>query len=75
MNSAAVSNNGPTHVSLFPFPPHHDSAGDVCKYLRYPAPVLAEVKNTLGPRSGRGDFVRDNVRRLLAYLAGVGGRD
>ena len=32
MNSAAVSNNGPTRVSLFPFPPRYDTASDVCKY-------------------------------------------
>jgi hypothetical protein len=32
---------------------------------------LAEVKNTLGPRSGRDGFVCDNVPRLLAYHAGV----
>jgi hypothetical protein len=36
-----------------------------------PAPDLAEVKDSLGPRSGRDGFVCDNVRRLLAYRAGV----
>jgi len=36
-----------------------------------PAPVLAEVKNSLGPRSGRGGIDCDNVSRLLAYRAGV----
>jgi hypothetical protein len=36
-----------------------------------PAPVLAEVKKTLGPRSGRDGFVYDNVCRLLAYRARV----
>jgi len=35
------------------------------------APALAGVKNSLGPRSGRDGFVCDNVRRLLAYRAGV----
>ena len=28
INSAAVSNDGPTRVSLFPFPLHHKTAGD-----------------------------------------------
>ena len=32
-----------------------------------PAPVLADVKNSLGPCSGRDGFVCDNVGRLLAY--------
>jgi hypothetical protein len=36
-----------------------------------PAPLLAEVKNTLGPRSGRDGFVCENVRRSLASRAGV----
>jgi hypothetical protein len=36
-----------------------------------PAPVLAEVKSSLGPRSGRDGFVCENVRRLLVYRAGV----
>jgi hypothetical protein len=36
-----------------------------------PAPVLAEVKSSLGPRSGRDGFVCGNVRRLFAYRAGV----
>jgi hypothetical protein len=62
-------------MSLFPFPPCHDTAGDVCKYLRYRcahfAPVLAEVKNILGPRSGQDGFVCNNVRRLWAFRAGV----
>lgn len=30
MNSTAVSNE-----PRFPFPPHHDSAGGVSKYVRY----------------------------------------
>jgi hypothetical protein len=73
MNSADIQvfNNGPTRASLFPFPPHHDTAGDVCKYLRYPALVSAEVNDSLGPRSGRDGFVCDNVPRLLTYRAGV----
>jgi hypothetical protein len=54
-------------MSLFPFPPHHDTAGDVCKSSDTTAPILAEVKNTLDPRSGRDGFVCDNVSRLLAY--------
>ena len=57
MNSVAISNIGP-----FPFSPHHNSAGDLCKYLQYPAPVLAQVTNSL---------VCDNVSRLLKYRAGV----
>lgn len=36
-----------------------------------PAPVLAKVKNTFGPRSGRDGFVCDDVRRSFAYHAGV----
>jgi hypothetical protein len=69
MNSAAVSNDGPTRVRLFPFPPHQDSAGDVCITSDTPAPVLAEVKNNLSPRSGRDGFVYNNAGRLLAYRA------
>ena len=33
--------------------------------------ALDGVKNSLGPRSGRDGSVCDNVRRLLAYRAGV----
>jgi hypothetical protein len=58
MNSAAVS-NGATRMSLL-FSPYHDSA-----------PILAEVKNTLGLLSRWDGFVCDNVRRLLVYRAGV----
>ena len=36
-----------------------------------PAPVLAEVNDNLGPRSGRGGLVCDNLPRLFAYRAGV----
>jgi hypothetical protein len=36
-----------------------------------PAPVLVEVRNSLGPRSERDGFVCDHVRGLLAYRAGV----
>jgi hypothetical protein len=36
-----------------------------------PAHVLAEVKDSFGPRSGREGFVCDKVRRLLACCAGV----
>jgi hypothetical protein len=46
-------------------------ADDVYKYLRYPAPVLNGVNITLGPRSGRDDFVCDNGHGLLAYREGV----
>lgn len=68
MNFTAVSNNGPTRVSLFLFLPHHDSAGDVYRYLRCSCARFGrgEVKNTLGPRSGRDGFVCDNVHRLFA---------
>jgi hypothetical protein len=56
MYSAAVANNRPTHVSLFPFPP---------------CACLAEVEDTLGLRSGRDGFIGDNVRKLLACRAGA----
>ena len=36
-----------------------------------PAPVLAEVKNSLGPRDGRGGFVCANSCRLYAYRSCV----
>jgi len=36
-----------------------------------PALVLAQVKNSLGRRSGRDGFVCDNVRRLLTCRARV----
>jgi hypothetical protein len=47
------------------------SAGDVCKYPRYPYALLAKVEDTFGPRSGRDGFVCDNVRKLLAYREGA----
>ena len=40
-------------------------------YANTHAPVLADVKNTLGPRIGRDGFVCDNVRRLFTYREGV----
>jgi hypothetical protein len=67
-HGAAISNNGPTRVSLFPFPPHHDSAGDVCKYLRYPCACFGRGKKYLTSAARTGC---DNVRRLLAYRPGV----
>ena len=71
MNSAAVPNDGPTRVSLFPFPLHHETAGDYAYTSGTPAVGLAQVENSLGLRHGRDGFVCDNVRRVLAYRAGV----
>ena len=70
MTCTAVSNNGPTRVSLFLFLPRHDSAGDVCRHLRCSCARFGrgEVKDTLGPRSGRNGFVCDNVHGLLARV-------
>jgi hypothetical protein len=50
MNSAAVSNKiRPVCESLFLFPPHHDSAGDIHKYLRHAGARFGRGKVRLEP--------------------------
>jgi hypothetical protein len=65
--------NGHIYVNrfLFPFPAHDDPASDVGEYLQHPYTVLAEVKDSLGPRGVRAAFACANVCRSLAYRSGV----
>ena len=55
MNSAAVSNNGLTRVSFFLFPPHHDTAGDVCRSSDTTAPILLAKPSRTGVMVGTID--------------------
>lgn len=63
---AAVSHQQACSRELLPNP-SPDTAG----YSNTSAPILAEVIDGLGPRSGRHSFICDSVHRLLALRTGV----
>jgi hypothetical protein len=62
-------------VSLFPFPPHHDPAGDIHGYVRHPGAYFGRGKERLGPAQRTGWqtrwFFRAIVHKSFVYRAGM----